>query len=100
MSDIVTRARDYLAANAAESGADVLIADLADEIERLRRVGMRIAIVCDGKSWFVRRIATIEHNLDRDEMIYHCDMPLGGPFQSLDDAAQVVPFDVLNPIKG
>ena len=36
--DIVTRARDYLAANAAESGADVLIAELADEVGRLRRV--------------------------------------------------------------
>lgn len=34
--DIVTRARDYLAANAAESGADVLIAELADEVGRLR----------------------------------------------------------------
>lgn len=36
MSDLVTRARDYLKQNAAESGADVLIRELANEIERLR----------------------------------------------------------------
>ncbi len=35
MSDIVERARAYLAANAAESGADVLIAEQADRIEDL-----------------------------------------------------------------
>lgn len=34
--DIVERADAYLAANAAESGADVLIKDLADEVRRLR----------------------------------------------------------------
>jgi len=34
--DIVFRAVDYLVLNAAESGADVLIAELSDEILRLR----------------------------------------------------------------
>ena len=38
MSDIVERARDYLAHNAAESGADVLIDELAAEIVRLREL--------------------------------------------------------------
>jgi hypothetical protein len=36
--DIVKRARDYLALNAAESGADILIEEMADEIEQLREV--------------------------------------------------------------
>lgn len=36
MSDIAERARDYLAINAAESGADVLIQELLGENERLR----------------------------------------------------------------
>lgn len=36
MPDLVKRARDYLTQNAAESGADVLIRELANEIERLR----------------------------------------------------------------
>lgn len=36
MTDLVERARAYLAANAAESGADVLIAELADELDGLR----------------------------------------------------------------
>ena len=35
--DILERSRAYLAANAAESGADVLIAELIDEVDRLRR---------------------------------------------------------------
>jgi hypothetical protein len=34
--DIVERLHFYIAANAAESGADVLLAEAADEIERLR----------------------------------------------------------------
>ena len=36
MSDVVERAHSYVAYNAAESGADVLIVELADEIARLR----------------------------------------------------------------
>ena len=36
-SEIVERAREYLSANAAESGADVLIAELCDEVERMAR---------------------------------------------------------------
>ena len=35
MSDLVKRARHYIANNAAESGADVLITELADRIEVL-----------------------------------------------------------------
>lgn len=37
MSEIVRQAREYLAQNAAESGADVLIAELCDEVERMKR---------------------------------------------------------------
>jgi hypothetical protein len=39
--ELVKRARDYLANNAAESGADVLIGELADEIEVLRATILR-----------------------------------------------------------
>ncbi len=44
----------------------------------------RVLIVCDdtGK-WFVRRVRMTEHNLDLDQMIYHCDEPLGGPYDDL-----------------
>lgn len=38
MTDLVKTAREYLAMNAAESGADVLIAELAAEVERLRKI--------------------------------------------------------------
>ena len=37
MSEIVKQAREYLAHNAAESGADVLIHELCDEVERIKR---------------------------------------------------------------
>lgn len=37
MTDIVRRAREYLASNAAESGADVLIHELCDEVARMKR---------------------------------------------------------------
>ena len=36
MSDLSKRAREYLAMNAAESGADALIAEMADEIVMLQ----------------------------------------------------------------
>ena len=37
MRNITTLARDYLAANAAESGADEIIRGLIDEIERIEK---------------------------------------------------------------
>ncbi len=37
MSKIVEQAREYLANNAAESGSDVLIAELCDEVCRMKR---------------------------------------------------------------
>lgn len=37
MSSVVDRAREYLANNAAESGADVLIADLIYEVEAWKK---------------------------------------------------------------
>ncbi len=37
MSDLDKRAREYLTMNAAESGADVLIAEMADEIAKYQR---------------------------------------------------------------
>jgi hypothetical protein len=38
MTDILTLARSYLKANAAESGADVLIEELTKEVTRLRNL--------------------------------------------------------------
>jgi hypothetical protein len=45
--DIVARARNYVALNAAESGADVLLLDMADEIERLRAALQEIVAIED-----------------------------------------------------
>jgi hypothetical protein len=54
----------------------------------------RVAIVCDEDcNWYVRRVREIRHDLDRDEMIYYCDQPIGGRFDTLDaacDAAMAV----------
>jgi hypothetical protein len=51
----------------------------------------RVLIVCDetGK-WFVRRVRMTEHNLDLDQMIYHCDAPLSGPCADLASAVTCV----------
>jgi hypothetical protein len=39
---------------------------------------MRVAIVCDENgTWYVRRIRTVEHDLDANEKIYYCDEPIG-----------------------
>ena len=47
----------------------------------------RVAIVCDEAGyWFVRRLAWSEHDRVADEMIYHCDRPIGTRFDTLDEA--------------
>lgn len=51
---------------------------------------MRTAIVNDGSSWFVRRIASSRHDLTNDEMIYTCDKPIAGPFNSLPQAVEAL----------
>ena len=54
----------------------------------------RVAIVCDEDCfWYVRGIRHLHHTLDCDERIYYCDEPIGGRFDTLDeacDAAMVV----------
>jgi hypothetical protein len=60
----------------------------------MRKKVTRVAIVCDDVgNWFVRRIARDRHDLDRDEMVYYCSVPIGGRFDTLDaacDAAMAV----------
>lgn len=43
----------------------------------------RVLIVNDetGK-WFVRRVASVMHDLRVDEKVYTCDAHLGGPFDT------------------
>jgi len=50
----------------------------------------RIAIVFDGKAWHVRRIRVIEHDLDRDEKIYRCDLPIANDVEKFDDVAALL----------
>ncbi len=50
MADIVERARNYVGLNAAESGADVLILDMADEIERLQAAKRRALAIADERN--------------------------------------------------
>lgn len=38
---------------------------------------LRVLIVFDGDAWFVRRLRAIEHDLDKDEKVYHCDPAFG-----------------------
>ncbi len=50
----------------------------------------RLLIVCDGDAWFVRRLVSITHDLDRNEKVYRCDKPIGGPCTTLAAAVAVV----------
>lgn len=50
---------------------------------------MKIAIVTDGKAWFVRRIASSTHDAIHDEKIYYCDKPIGTRYKTLDAAVVV-----------
>jgi hypothetical protein len=44
----------------------------------------RTLIVCDDNGkWFVRRVRVAVHDLDRDEMVYHCNEPLSGSCPNL-----------------
>ena len=60
---------------------------------RRKRV-TRVAIVCDEDcNWYVRRTRQVVHMLHRDEYVYYCDGPIGGPYDTLDaacDAAMAV----------
>lgn len=46
----------------------------------------KVAIVFDGQAWHVRRVRLIEHDLDRDEKIYRCDLPIVNDCGSLAEA--------------
>lgn len=52
------------------------------------RTHRTLIVVSDGDTWFVRRVRTTVHDLDRDEMVYRCDSPLGGPFASAQEALE------------
>ncbi len=43
----------------------------------------RIAIVCDGSKWHVRRIASIEDDRIHGEMVYHCDEAISSDHDTL-----------------
>ncbi len=43
----------------------------------------RIAIVSDGSKWHVQRIASIEDDRARGEMIYRCDHPISSDHDTL-----------------
>jgi hypothetical protein len=38
--------------------------------------------------WFIRHVRMVEYNLTKDEKIYRCDAPAGGPYDTLDFAIE------------
>lgn len=38
--------------------------------------------------WFIRHVRVVEHDLTRDEKVYRCDTPAGGPYDDLASAVQ------------
>jgi len=49
----------------------------------------RIAIVCDGERWHVRRIALVENDWQRGHKVYRCDMPISSDHRTLAEVPQV-----------
>lgn len=51
----------------------------------------RILIVCDGASWFVRRVACTEEDMASGQMVYRCDEHLAGPYKTLSTLVRYLP---------
>jgi len=47
-----------------------------------------VAIIFDGRRWYIRRIRVIEHDGIRDEMVYRCDRPIANNLRSLRAASK------------
>jgi hypothetical protein len=54
MDDLVKQAKDYVGLNAAESGADVLIIDMADAIERLTAEVKRLRVALEPFAYYYK----------------------------------------------
>lgn len=47
----------------------------------------RVLIVCDEDgTWYARGVRVVEHDLDRDERVYRCDVAIGDKFISAEAA--------------
>jgi len=57
----------------------------------------RIAIICDGYCWHIRSIAVIEHDMDRDEMVYRCDKPISSDHETLAKAVEALAAPTAKP---
>jgi hypothetical protein len=69
-----------------------LLSKLTGTIPRPTTPSARLLIVFDGRAWFVRRVRSTVHELTRDEMVYYCDQPLGGPYDTIEAAVAALPF--------
>jgi hypothetical protein len=49
-------------------------------------------LIANDKSgkWYVRRIRVVEHDMDRDEKVYRCDLPVGTAYNSLSAAVDAL----------
>jgi hypothetical protein len=61
-----------------------------DEAYEMYEIVPRLLIVTDGRAWFVRHVRVVERGMDWGEQVYRCDAPVGGRFESLDEATAFV----------
>lgn len=47
------------------------------------------AIIFDGNNWHVRRIRVVEHDLEKDEKVYRCDLPISNDHATLADVPEI-----------
>lgn len=58
----------------------------------------RVLIVSDGNGkWYLRQVAGVTHDFERDETIYRCDRPLGGTFDTIDEAVAALKAEIWLP---
>lgn len=54
----------------------------------------RFLIVSDGDYWYIRRVISVEHDLDKDHKVYRCDKPIGTRYELLDTACTVLKHEM------
>jgi hypothetical protein len=52
-----------------------------------------VLIVRNRGKWYSRRVRCVEHRLDVDEKVYHCDQPLTGPHKTAEQALRALRDD-------
>jgi hypothetical protein len=80
----------YAIRNPEAKTPDEMRARLREIAAQMNKSKDRVAIVSDENGdWYVRRVRTVEHDLSKDEKVYHCDKPIGLRFPNVEGAVMM-----------